>query len=510
MHGLGRLSGVVQPLFSVRSRSDIGIGDFGSLSGLLDWLHRAEQRLLMLLPLTPTSGGDTSPYGSRCSLGLSLLYIHLDWLPEGVAFDDATMQAVSAARESPTVQYEAVYRVKRAALETAFARFEAQGSKARAQAFASWEADNAHWIDAYSTYAALSEAYRGAPWWEWSAPLAARKPEAVALARTRHAGPIRFHAWIQWVAEEQWKRVQEQAREAGILLCGDDPFAVSADSADAWWWPQFVRRDARLGVPPDEFSSEGQDWGLPWIDFQALEADGDSWLTSRVAKMASYFHVRRIDHAVGYFRQYLRDEKNPQGTFLPADEPSQQTRGERSFKLLAHNAPLVAEDLGVIPRFVRDTLARLGQAGYQVMRWSREDGVYRDPHHYPKTSLVTTGTHDTEPLKTWWLQAESWEREAVCRTWPEMEKLSPPKAEWNSEVHEALLRSALNASSDWCVFPWQDLLGIEQRVNLPGTVGPMNWTCRADVESESLLTSRKYRELADWLAKLTREGKRAR
>jgi len=505
----GRLSGILQPTFSLRSAHDVGVGDFAGFDGLLAWMQLAGQKLLMVLPLLPTAPGDSSPYSTRSAFGLNPLFIHLGWLPEGVIFTDAEKQAIDQARASKHVRYDLVFPVKNAALERAFAAFEAQGPSARAREFDHWALDNRGWLDGYALYAALSEAFTRKPWWEWPTGLATRDPKALEVARSEHRKRVRYHQWLQWVAEAQWSKVRAQAKSRGILLCGDEPFIIGQDSADCWCWPQYLRRDKRLGVPPDDFSAEGQDWGLPYFDFEALEKDGDAWLKLRAKKAAATYDVRRIDHAVGYFRQYVRDAERPRGFFIPGEEPQQQARGEKNFKLLADGAGIVAEDLGVIPRFVRDTLARLGLPGYQVMRWSREDGVYRDPRHYPEVSLVTTGTHDTETLVAWWNNAPAWERETVCRVWPEMHRFSPPPERCSPEVHEALVQAALNAQSAWCILPWQDVFGETERVNTPGTVGDQNWTYRMRTEVETLCTADDTRRVAAWLARLTHEGRRA-
>jgi 4-alpha-glucanotransferase len=505
----GRLSGILLPTFSLRSANDVGVGDFAGFDGLFSWLGLAQQKMLMVLPLLPTAPGDPSPYSTRSAFGLNPIFIHLAWLPEGVTFSDAEKQAIEQARAAQEVRYELVFPVKAAALERAFDAFEAQGPSARAREFDQWALDNRDWLDGYALFAALSEAFHRKPWWEWPTGLASREPKALEVARAQHRRRVRYHQWLQWVAETQWNKVRAQARARGVLLCGDEPFIIAQDSADCWRWPQYLRRDKRLGVPPDDFSAEGQDWGLPYFDFEALEKDGDGWLKLRAKKAAATYDVRRIDHAVGYFRQYLRDEQHPRGRFCPEDEPAQQARGERNFRLLSEGATIVAEDLGVIPRFVRDTLARLGLPGYQVMRWSREDGIYRDPRHYPEVSLVTTGTHDTETLVAWWNNAQTWEREAVCRVWPEMHRFHPPPTDCKPEVHEALLQAALNAQSLWCILPWQDVFGETERINTPGTTGGANWTYRIRWEVETLTTNAETKRVAEWLARLTREGHRA-
>lgn len=504
-----RLSGLLQPVFSLRSAHDVGVGDFEAFDGLFGWMQQASQKLLMVLPLLPTTPGDPSPYSTRSAFGLNPLFIHLGWLPEGVRFTPEEQANIDVARASPTVRYDLVFPVKTAALTRAFQVFEKAGPSARAQAFDTWCLSQRSWLDGYALYSALSEHFEQKPWWEWPVGLATRDPKALEVAAREHHGRVRFHQWLQWVAFEQWQRVRASAKAHGVLLCGDEPFIIGQDSADCWAFPRLLRRDARLGVPPDDFSVDGQDWGLPWFDFEALAADGDAWLRRRAQHAASTYDLRRIDHAIGYFRQYIRDALTPRGRFVPSDEPSQQARGEKNFRLFSEGAGIVAEDLGVIPRFARDTLARLGLPGYQVMRWTREDGVYRDPRHFPEVSLVTTGTHDTETMRQWWEGADDAERGNVCRAWPELNSFNPPPKAWSHELHEALLRAALNAQSTWCVLPWQDVFGEALRTNTPGTMGPHNWAYRMKPEVQTLSTDAALQRTANWLTRLSHEGRRA-
>jgi 4-alpha-glucanotransferase len=505
----GRLSGVLQPLFSFRSDADCGVGDFAALDPFFSWMQRAQQRMLMVLPLLPTTPGDPSPYSTRSAFGLNPLFLHLGWLEEGVTFSDAEKRHLDEARAATSIDYARVFPLKTAALERAFATFERQGATARRAAFERFCTEQAFWLPNYALYSALSESFGAKPWWAWPTALASRDLKALEAARQQHASRVRFHQWLQWVCDEQWRTVRTQAKAKQVLLCGDEPFIIGQDSADCWANQRFLRRDARLGVPPDDFSADGQDWGLPWFDFEAMERDGDTWLKARAKAAAATYDTRRIDHAIGYFRQYIRDEQAPRGRFVPADEPAQQHRGERNFRLLSEGTSIVAEDLGVIPRFARDTLARLALPGYQVMRWSREDGIYRDPRHYPEVSLVTTGTHDTESLRAWWEGAQAWERETACRTWPELWRFSPPPETFTAEVHEALLQASLNAQSDWCILPWSDVFGEPDRINTPGTVGPQNWSYRMKASVESLGTREDTVRAADWLARLTREARRS-
>ena len=509
----GRVSGVLLPLFSLRSRDDFGIGDFGAAEAWLRFLRGAGQRLWMLLPLLPTARGDVSPYATRSAFGLNPLFIHLDSLPEyreagGVStLSDEERWLLEEARAAPRVRYPSVFRVKWAALWTAFRRFEERGTDPGGR-FEAYRRQSAVWLDSYALYAAMAEDQEQRPWWEWAPDVRERQPRALSAASDRLANRVRFHAWLQFVAQEQWNAVRAVARTHGVLLAGDEPFIIGQDSADTWANPRYLRCDARLGVPPDEFSDTGQDWGLPYFDFQAMERDDWAWLRLRALHAAADYDLRRVDHAVGYFRQYIRDAQTPKGRFLPAEEPEQQRLGERIFRLLSEGSGIVAEDLGVIPPFVRRTLADLKIPGYRVLRWEKDDRVFRDPHGFPEVSLVTTGTHDTETMREWWETRDDAERLAAVGAWPEFEGLRPAPAEFTPEVHLRLLATAEHAASCLCVLPWQDVLGETERINLPGSVGDSNWAYRLDCTVEELEGREDIREAAARLRTLTQAAGR--
>lgn len=515
MSSTGRLSGLLLPLFSLRSKTDFGIGDFGGLDGLLRWMEAARQRMLMLLPLLPTAPGDPSPYATRSAFGLNALFIHLESLPEfhasggEAALSPDEQRMLAEARAAPRVRYDLVFPLKNAAFRRAFDHFERtewpQGPRARQ--FAAWRQQQGEWLESYALYTAISNERNQAPWWEWPEPLKHREPQAIQAETQRLEREVRYHAWLQWVAETQWNEMRALAKKRDVLLCGDEPFIIGQDSSDVWAHPDILRRDARLGVPPDDFSATGQDWGLPYFDFAEMEKGDYGWLKSRAAKAASYYDLRRVDHAVGYFRQWIRDEKTPTGRFVPDNEEQWKLYGERHFRLLSKGAGIVAEDLGVIPPFVRTILRDLNLPGYRVLRWERDDGVYRDPHAYPPASLVTTGTHDTEPVADWWESASDGERQAMARVYPEFQGVAATR-EFTPAVHRATLAAALNAGSDLCVLPWQDVLGTKDRINLPGSVGDANWAYRIAQNTEDLLTHEETRGAADRLGLLTASARR--
>jgi 4-alpha-glucanotransferase len=202
-----RLSGVLLPVFSLRSHSDFGVGDFGAAEGLFAWLEAAGQKLWMMLPLLPTTAGDPSPYATSGAAGLNPLFIHLDWLEEyrdagGLSVLSARQaQALAEARAAKSIRYDVVFELKAAALTAAFQYAEAHSSE-RTWAFERFRSQESDWLDDYALFTALAEEQRRRPWWDWPEELAQRRPEALAAARARLARRVRFFAWLQWVAHE--------------------------------------------------------------------------------------------------------------------------------------------------------------------------------------------------------------------------------------------------------------------------------------------------------------------
>lgn len=512
-----RLSGILLPVFSLRSKTDLGVGDFGAMSGLLSWMERAQQRMLMVLPLLPTAHHDPSPYATRSAFGLNPLFIDLSAVPEfkeGGELEQLSKDErgqAEEARASERVRYDRVFWLKGHLLRKAFDRFHQGPWKkdgAPARALKQYLEEQARWLKPFALFQAISrrEDYRA--FWEWPAPLRDRDAKALAEAEQQLSHEVLYQSWLQWVAESQWRKVREEAKRRNILLCGDEPFIIGSDSVDCWTFPELLRRDARLGVPPDAFSATGQDWGLPYFDFGAMARDDYAWLRYRAEKSASYFDLRRVDHAVGYFRQWIRDQQSPTGRFVPPDEATQRVLGERIFKLIGASAGVVAEDLGMVPQWVRETLTRLGVPGYRVLRWERDNERYRDPRQFPPMSLVTSGTHDTDTQREWWETASDAERWGLRNVSPPLQTLPGISPEYTPAVHEALLRTALQSGSNICLFPWQDVLGTRDRINLPGTMGDSNWSYRIAQNAEELLSRADTRQAAEQLASWTADAGR--
>ena len=461
-----RRAGLLVPLFALRGERERGIGEIGDLPAFCRWLAGAGHGLLQLLPIVEMSLGERSPYSALSAFAIDPIYLSLDDAEHPAGADDA-------------IEYDGVRAAKRRAVEASFAAFLADDPSRRA-AFEAFRAREAHWLDDYALFRACQERHGGRPWTEWEPALRDREPSALTAARAALARECRFHEYGQWLAAEQWGAARAAAAAVGVRLKGDLPFMVAANSADVWARQDEFALDRTLGAPPDAFNAAGQDWGLPVCRWDVMAENGFAWLRARAARAAELFDAFRIDHVVGFYRQYAIHAGGRRG-FVPEDEDEQLALGERLLTALvdaAGPARVIGEDLGVVPPFVRRSLTRLGIPGYRVLRWEDDAGVFRDPVRWPALSVATSGTHDTSPLATWWEEELGPETRRGLAAVPVFAPLSDAGATFTPAVQEALLDGLYAAGSALVVLPIPDAYGGRERINVPATVGPANWSYR--------------------------------
>jgi 4-alpha-glucanotransferase len=528
---LRRRACVLIPLFSIRG-AGWGLGEVPDLPGFTGWARSAGFRMVQLLPVGEVCGGETSPYAASSAFALDPIYLGLDSCEdfrlaggrEALSpADRAELEAVSA---TPAVVWERVRRLKERAAGLAFTRFlrdEWQRESERARALARFREQHAAWLEDYALFAVLHDRFQKS-WLDWPTGLRDRAHEALAAARQEHHEAILGKAWMQWQLDLQWHAARAQAREQGVELMGDLPFVVSTDSADVWARRDSFRPEMRVGTPPDAFSADGQDWGLPLYDWQAMERSGFEWMRKRAARVGDLYDSYRVDHVIGLYRTYYRKPGEKEGSFIPTEEAAQVRLGETVLKILAEAGEVVAEDLGMVPPFLRPSLTELAIPGYKVLRWEKDDApapapppasengsadpppppgprmIYRDPASYPALSVATSGTHDIETNAEWYDALPEDERAALTRV-PGLERLAEhPK--FDDAVRDALLRVIYAAPSEIVAVPFQDALGTRERINLPGTVVPTNWTYRMPMKVAAL---HEDRATADRLARLSTE-----
>lgn len=492
-----RRAGILVPLFSIPSSRSWGIGEIGDLERMTAWLAGAGQRLLQLLPITETSPDDPSPYGSLSAMAIDPQYISLADMEDFAEIggehhlEGHLREALERVRLVAAIDYPAVRELKQLTLRRAFDHFlrtEWSSGSSRATALRAFAAEHGWWLDDYALFRSLRSRYKERPWKEWPEPVRTRQPRAIGAARRAVSTEILFRTYLQWIAGEQWTAAR--ARLNGIALFGDLPFMVNGDSADVWSRQDEFGQEDSVGVPPDAFSATGQDWGLPPYLWDVLQERDFDWLRLRAQRMAQLFDGYRVDHVVGFYRTFVRPRGGGAGVFTPADKPSQVALGERVLSVFrSTGVEIVAEDLGTVPDFVRESLANAGIPGYKVFRWERHwhapGQPFKDPPDYPAVAVATSGTHDTEPMTVWWAQALPEERRAVVDTPSVRSRLSDTERTHaiespalSSAVRGALLEVLFASGANLLILPIQDVFGWSDRINQPATVGDQNWTWR--------------------------------
>jgi 4-alpha-glucanotransferase len=511
-----RRSGLLLPLFSMVSSESWGIGEYRDIVAVTRWMRAAGQSFIQILPITELPESETSPYSALTAMAIDPIYISLPAVEDFAALggegrlSTADRDALARVRSATRVAYKEVRALKNRWLRKAFqqfARHELSTGSRRAKTFAEFVQAHAAWLDDYALYRALRDRFSQQAWWNWPKPLATRQPGPLATASQELRDEINYRKYLQWVAAEQWAGARRDA--APVQIFGDVPFMISADSPDVWTRQDEFRLDATVGAPPDAFSETGQDWGLPPWRWEVMAQNDFDWMRTRANRTAELFDGFRLDHLVGLYRTYLRPlDPSVEPFFAPDDEPTQAALGERLVSLYsATGAEVIAEDLGTVPDFVRESLRRLEVPGFKVMRWERQwdepDEPYLDPTDYDEISVATTGTHDTEPLVTWWASLNDDERSDV-RAIPSVRRHLPDSA---SEL-DAVLRALLDAQSYVTIIPFQDFFALPDRINTPNEVSEDNWSWVLPWHVDRLLATAQSRDRARTLAAWTREAHR--
>lgn len=522
---MSRRAGLLIPLFSFPSSSSWGIGDIGDVGPMTGWLNAAGQSVLQLLPLNEMADGEQSPYSALSAMALDPIYIRLQDVKEFAALggeeslsaDDRSV--LDRVRRSPVVDYQSIRRTKLAALTSAFERFvdaDWQRGSAAATALASFIAAESWWLEDYALYRALHNREGRRPWTEWPEKLRRRDADGLSRARKELSREVLFFQYLQWQADGQWRAARARARSGGVALFGDLPFMVNLDSADVWVRQHQFRLDVSVGAPPDAFSATGQNWGVPAYDWDVMAADDFGWIRERARRAAALFDGYRVDHLVGFYRTYCRPRDGSTPFFSPASRTRQLRLGERVLRAFAApGAEIIAEDLGTVPEFVRLSLKRLGIPGYRVFRWEREWNAagrpFRDPLQYPESSVVASGTHDTEPMAIWWEQAPADERAQVAAL-AVVRRLAPgtslADAPYEPTVRDVLLETIGASRSQLVLNVVQDVFGWRDRINDPAVVSNSNWSFRLPWFADRLDEVPEARERQARLRHWSREYRR--
>lgn len=482
-----RESGILMHITSLPG--PYGIGTLGKEAfGFVDFLAAAGQRYWQLLPLNPTSFGD-SPYQAVSSAAGNPYLIDLDTLASEGLLTRQELESVRWCDREDRVNYGILYRQRYRILRLAYGRFR---PGADYEAFCQ---ENRDWLPDYCLFMAMKEKNGGAPWTQWPREEKLRCPEVLSQRRRELAEEIGFHSFLQYLFFRQWQALRQYAGERGIQFIGDVPIYVPLDSVDVWREPQLFQLDEEglptvvAGCPPDAFTADGQLWGNPIYNWEAMEKEGFSWWLRRLKSAAGMYDVVRLDH----FRGLESYWQVPAGEKTARDGTWVQGPGLAMVRALQQGLPslrFIAEDLGYITPGVQELLAESGYPGMKVLQFafdSREESDYL-PHLYVPNSVCYTGTHDNPPLAQW-LEEASEKDLAMARAYLGLN--SEEGCVWG------LLRGGMASVSRLFLAQIQDYLelGKEARMNVPGLLSPENWSWRAQPGFDSPALAARIRAM---------------
>lgn len=471
-----------------------GSGDLGPAAHrFAEFLRRSGQGWWQMLPVGPTGGGN-SPYDSPSSFAGNPMLVSLELLAEDGLLRPEELSAPRRLERAQACLFGASRRFRMARLRRAFERFSARPQTALRHELEAFRERSRFWLEDYSAYAALREARGDQLWTAWEPDLTSRRKDAVAEATGAIQQDVLFQEFVQFLFDRQWHRLRRHCNELGVLLLGDVPMFVAHDSADAWAKRQFFQLDARghrlalAGVPPDYFSQDGQLWGNPLYDWEALRRDGYHWWIERLRMLLARFDGARIDHFIGLVRCWAVPPGAPnarEGQFqaVPGVELLERLRQALG------GLPFIAEDLGLVTPEVHALRDRFELPGMRILQFAFDDN-FRDyqPHRHPPGSVVYTGTHDNDTLVGWLTSHErATSEQDRSRCLRARTRALAYAGNDGSEPHWSMIRLAYSSPANTALFPIQDIfgLGTRARMNVPGTpVG--NWTFR--VQEQCLTT----------------------
>ena len=485
-----RASGILMPVFSLPSR--YGIGSFSkSAYQFVDMLKKAGQKYWQILPLCPTSYGD-SPYQSFSTYAGNPYFIDLDQLIEEKLLTRKECQACDFGDDPQDIDYGKLYENRFKLLRKAYEK----ANVGEDQEFEAYRRENAWWLDDYALFMAVKDRFDGVAWNEWAEDIRLRWSNAMDYYRRELYYEIEFYSYLQFVFMKQWKKLKNYANINGIEIIGDIPIYVAFDSADAWANPELFQFDAEnlptavAGCPPDGFSADGQLWGNPLYRWDYHRETGFDWWIRRIAYCSELYDVVRIDHFRGFDEYYsipygdttARNGHWEKGPGIALFEAAKNRLGELN---------IIAEDLGYITDSVKKLVADSGFPGMKVLEFAvdyREKSDYL-PYTYEKNSVVYTGTHDNETIAGWYAGLDKSDLK-MCTDYMNIDRI-PGK-----EYHWDFIRLAMLSVSDLCVIPIQDYLGLDNRarINHPSTLGT-NWRWRLAKGQLSASLLKEIREM---------------
>ncbi len=470
--------------------SEYGIGKMGRHAfEFVDFLKKSGVKCWQILPLSPTSYGD-SPYQSFSVNAGNPYFIDFEIL-EGDGLLERSEYADITWESSPDkVDYSLIYDHCFDVLRIAYSRFKA----ARFPAYKRFCEENKDWLEEYALFMALKFQHDGKAWYEWETDISMHRPKAVAACKKELKKDIGFYKFIQFEFSRQWKELKGYANEKGIEIVGDIPIYCALDSVEAWvdhklfWFDRKRRPVCVAGCPPDEFSPAGQLWGNPLYDWDYHKKTGYKWWINRIAAAAELYDIVRIDHFRGFESYYTIPYGSEDATVGEWKKGPNYELFQMAEQQLG-KLNIIAEDLGFITPEVREMLDKCGYPGMKVLQFGFSDGENEHlPHNFTTSNCFAyTGTHDNETLNGW---VEAMDKKSLrfAKKYLNVKK--------KSEIPMAVVRAAWGSVAEVAAAQMQDFLNSpkDARMNTPSTLGT-NWQFRARAEQFTPSLAKKIKKL---------------
>jgi 4-alpha-glucanotransferase len=520
--GDGRRSWVLAvQLYGVRSRSNWGHGDFTDLAHLLETVADLGGAGVGLNPLhclfydRPCA---YSPYSPNSRLFFNPLYIDVEAVEEFRGGDAASAAEIDRLRATALVEYDAVARVKLAALRQAYVSFRQHGSDTRRQDFGAYRQERGRALQYFAAFETLRGQHAG-PWWTWPKAWRQATDRAIGELHEHYGDELGFHEFLQWNAERQLRRCSDIARRRGLAigLYLDTAVGVDAGGADAWIDQTAVLRGLSVGAPPDQYNTAGQDWGLTAYNPHGLVASDFGPFRQMLGIAMKYAGAIRVDHVLGLNRLYVIPQglKADQGVYLRM--PFAQMLAEAADESRRFGCVTIGEDLGTVPAGLRETLSAWGIWSYLVMLFERNaDGSFRRPAEYRDRAVATFSTHDLPTFAGWMNGHDLAIRRSIG--------VDPGETDEERQNARTALQTAVTSITgkvqigyaDMVAFlaaspsrlisiGIEDVLDVADQCNVPGTVAQHpNWRRRWPIELEKLSGDHRLGRIAAALARAGR------
>ena len=459
--------------------SPYGIGSLGKCAyDFVDFLKETNQNYWQVLPLGPTSYGD-SPYQSFSSFAGNPYFIDLDILGDKGLLTKEEIEKETVDKEY--VDYYYLYQTRNKILRKAFSRFQ------KSKEYYDFLDRNKEWLDDYALFMTLKTKYPEGSFLSFPKEYQNRYSDEITYFIKNNEQELDYWRFLQFEFFIEWKNLKEYANNLGIKIIGDMPIYVAYDSSDVYSNPSLFKLNKNLvvkkiaGVPPDYFSKTGQLWGNPVYRYDVMKKDHYKWWISRLRKGFELYDVIRIDHFRGFasFYQVGRNEKTAiNGMWVKG--PGYSLFKEMSKEL--GTLDIIAEDLGFITPDVVELLNKTGFPGMKVLEFAF-DGNKDNPHlpeNYIENSVCYTGTHDNPPLKEWLESLSKKDIHKIC------DYLKINEEEDINYIIDKFISLALSTKSNRVIIPLQDYLhmGKEARFNHPSVLGG-NWVWRLSTSYNS-------------------------